>query len=98
MNKQDILNLRPTLEDCKKHFEQNTQESKFQIFLDGVNFIVNYMSSKLPNFTQAETLALEEYKANNKLSAVRFLMAEQSWTLKQTIDFLTKYSQSDELS
>lgn len=49
--------------------------------------LLDIIDKTLPQFTESERLAILWYK-ENKLEAVKFLMAENKWGLKETKDFL----------
>jgi ribosomal protein L7/L12 len=93
MNKQEFLNIFPNDREIAILF--NGEYSTYKIdpvsFTKGVNAIKSFILDKLSDFTEAEKLAIEEYKTN-KLSAVKFLMSESKMGLKQAKDFLDKYS------
>lgn len=49
--------------------------------------ILEIIDKTLPQFTESERLAILWYK-ENKLEAVKFLMSENKWGVKETKDFL----------
>jgi len=54
--------------------------------------ILEIIDKTLPQFTESERLAILWYK-ENKSEAVKFLMVENNWGLKETKDFLDLNSQ-----
>ncbi len=94
MNRQEFLNIFPNdREIAGLLHDEGFSEYKIDpiSFTKGINAIRSFILDKLSDFTEAEQLAIEEYKTN-KLSAVKFLMSESKMGLKQAKDFLDKYS------
>ena len=96
MKKEDFKKLQPDLYETSKGFTETHNESSNllneQSFNKGVYWILRYLEDKFSDFTENELLAIEEYKTN-KLSAVKFLMSESNYGLKEAKDFLDKQTQ-----
>ena len=96
MKKEDFKKLQPDLYEISKgYFTTHNESSNLlneQSFNKGVYWILRYLEDKFSDFTENELLAIEEYKTN-KLSAVKFLMSESNYGLKEAKDFLDKQTQ-----
>lgn len=108
MRKQDLEKLLPTesekdnmwFEEWRSRpFKENGElynESHKVTFEHAQKILIDYLLSKCDDLTEIEVLAIEEYKTN-KLSAVKFLMAENNIGLKKAKDFLDKYTHSPQI-
>lgn len=89
MNKHDLLKILPNEKDihnmyCEADRMRPTDKTTYE---KAQKDIMDFLLSKVTSFTEVELLAIDEYKSN-KLEAVKFLMKENNWGLKQTKDFL----------
>jgi hypothetical protein len=96
MKKKDFKNMEPNMFEIVGAFNnwhgEESHKSIDQIsFNKGVFWVLRFLEDKFSDFTENEELAIEEYKTN-KISAVKFLMSESNYGLKQAKDFLDKHS------
>ena len=96
MRKEDFKNIQPNMYEINKAFNDWRGEESHKIidqisFNKGVFWVLRFLEDKFSDFTENEQLAIEEYKTN-KISAVKFLMSESNYGLKQAKDFLDKHS------
>lgn len=96
MKKEDFKKLHPNMYDMSNGFLKWHEETGYMYsdqvsFNKGVFWVLKFLEDKFNDFTENEKLAIEEYKTN-KLSAVKFLMSESGYKLKEAKDFLDKHS------
>lgn len=101
INKIDLERILPNdLEKSNMWFEEwagrtfNTngmEASHKTTFQNAQKVLIDFILSRCTNLSNAEQLAIEEYKMN-KISAVKFLMSENNIGLKDAKDFLDKHS------
>lgn len=93
MNKEQFKKLLPSEKEKRDMYFVHIQHRETdKIAYDAALFdLAQFILSKLPSLTDAELMAIEEYKVN-KLSAVKFLKSENNCTLKEAIDFLEEHT------
>ena len=96
MKKNDFKKLQPNMYDIVNGFNKWNEETDYKnsdqvSFNKGVFWVLNYLENKFSDFTDDELLAIEEFKTD-KLSAVKFLMSESNYGLREAKDFLDKHS------
>jgi hypothetical protein len=96
MKKEDFKKMKPNMNDMVNAFNLCYIEEESAIlnrnsFDKGVFWVLKFLEDKFSDFTENEQLAIEEYKTN-KISAVKFLMSESNYGLKEAKDFLDKHS------
>lgn len=82
MNRNEFIKLLPTGDE---KVQANQHNSGF--WLAGVEWALDYLKAKFPDFTEDEKFAIEYYK-ENKLDAVKYLMHNTGRGLKEANDFL----------
>lgn len=93
MNKNKLLQMFPSDREVAQAIEvwsehNTTTKPDIRSFICGINWLREFLLAKLPDLTEAELLAIEEYKTGNKVEAVKFLMKENNIGLKTSKDFL----------
>ena len=96
MKKEDFKKMHPNMYDMTNAFDECHSEGEYILlnqrsFNKGVFWVLKFLEDKFSDFTENEQLAIEEYKTD-KLSAVKFLISESGYSLKEAKDFLDKHS------
>lgn len=82
MKRNEFIKLLPTGDE---KVQANKYNSSF--WLAGVEWALEYLTSKFPDFTEDEKFAIELYN-EDKLQALKYLMHETGRGLKEANEFL----------